>query len=102
RIRADALAIARGAERAGSDSVLRSARRLALQLLAGRGEQARPVAAHDLDRIPEAAASLGDDDRPRRARQGRGRELGLARLALPWPRLPALRRDAVARRRRCE
>ena len=55
-----------------------------------------------LERIPQARAEVGNRDRPRRAGQGRERELGLARR-----RLPARRTTtrclvvAVARRLRC-
>ena len=58
-------------------------RRALLQLLARREEPARPVAAHHARRVPQGRADVGDRARPRRARQGRERELGLARRRLP-------------------
>ena len=45
---------------------------------------------------------MGAGARPRRARQDRGRKLGVGRRRLPGPRLPALPDFAVARRRRCQ
>ena len=61
----------------------REDRRLLLQLLEGQAARARPVAAHDAGRVPQAEAAVGNGDRPRRAEQGRGREVGLARRRLP-------------------
>ena len=85
----------------GEDPRGREDRRVLLQLLEGRAARARPVAAHHARRIPQAAAAVGNRDRPRRARRGRGRELGLARRRLPQAGVRALPGRAVARRRRC-
>ena len=71
-----------------------------LQLLAGREEPARPVAAHHARRVPQAAPGVGDGARPRRARRRRERELGLARRRVARARLRARAAAALARRRR--
>ena len=42
-----------------------------LQLLEGQAARARPVAPHHAGGIPQAAAAVGNGDRPRRAQRGR-------------------------------
>ena len=64
----------------------RAARRLRLQLLAGRRAPARPVAPHHAGRIPQGAARLGHRARPRRPGPRRRRELGLGRRGRAWAR----------------
>ena len=97
---ADARPAARHPRLEGADPRRRAPRRLALELLARRPQPARPVAPHHAGRIPQAATRVGRGDRPRRAGQGRERELGLARHPLPRAGVRALPGDAVARRLR--
>jgi cytochrome c peroxidase len=80
----------RGAGRARPHPAGRAPRQ-PLQLLAGRRQSARPVAAHHLAEFKQAAAGSG-----RRCSTsthwaaGRGRELGVARRRLPVPEVRAL------------
>ena len=73
-----------------------------LQLLARRQEPARALAAHHARRVPQGQARLGNRARSRRPRQGRERELGLARGPGAQARVQAGPRVAVARGRRRE
>ena len=61
-----------------------------LQLLAGRQEPARALAADHARRIPQGRARLGDRARPRRPGQGGEGELGLARGQTLRARLQAV------------
>ena len=63
--------------------------------------QARAVAGVAARRLPRRQAAVADADRRRRARQGRGQELGVARRRLPAARLSALPRFAQPWRQRC-
>ncbi|CAA9236032.1 MAG: Prolyl endopeptidase, partial [uncultured Actinomycetospora sp.] len=74
-------------------------RRPALQLLAGRRASPRALATHDAGRLPLRRPRLGAAARRRRARRGRGRELGVVRRRRAFPRPPARPRAALARRR---
>ena len=100
RLRGHARAHPAGAGLARPHPGHRAARRLRLQLLAGRRQPARPVAAHHAGRIPPGRAGLGTAARRRCAGPQRRRELGLGRRGLPGPGLPPLPGQAVARRRR--
>ena len=51
-----------------------------LQFLAGRGAPEGTLAAHDAGEIPQRRSGMGSAARRRRAREGRRRGLGLARL----------------------
>ena len=69
----------RGARRRRPDPVRPAARRVPVQLLAGRGASARPVAAHHAGGVPQGPARTGRSCwtstrwPPRRARTGSGR-----------------------------
>jgi hypothetical protein len=75
--------------------------RLHLHAVAGRQEQARPVAAHQPGRIRQARSAVGAGAGPGRARPARGQELGVQQRQLPGTGLPALPDAALARRFRC-
>ncbi len=77
--------------------------RVLLQFLEGQGASARPLAPHDAGRVPQGPARVGNRDRHRRPRPGRGQTLGVPWRAIPETGLPALPGFAVAgrRRRRC-
>ncbi len=75
-------------------------RRQGRQPVARRDQPARPVADLAARRLSRRQAAMADPDRRRRARQGGGQVLGLARRRLPRARLSPLPRLAEPRRHR--